>query len=432
MVKPASLPRISGPITCLALLLSSLPTIAQEAKKPTAEKEKSEEAVFIPVEYRPPPYQISVGVRISGKAKVKFSGLGAIPFAPSAFVGADTTTVGARIYNDGYVYPDTYVDINGASVARPASMPADNKTNYWSFNSSSQLVEHPTVGQAVAYHGYAIESAGATREAASGSSTSWDVEISRQLGGNRKITWGILFGASLSSINAKTSGEIPAYLHTVTDYYSLAGITGTAAGASGAFERYQSTPKLNADGKPVLDSNGAPTYEPVYDPVTNAKLTYWSTPQRISDHPDNRTDVIDTANPVAVDGYWQVKGAFITARFGPFVTLNLGRHFAVRASAGVTFTVLGANFILRERYLVPSLGKYLDLDRRFVDSTVSGTLGYYAEGEIQAFLTQRTGLFFGAAYESYSRDLRLQIYNQVADLSASSGTAIRTGITTRF
>ena len=80
MVKPVSLPRLLGSLTSLALLLGGTTALAQQVTKPAdSDKPESEEAVFIPIEYRTPPWQVSVGVRLSGKAKVKFSNLGNIP-----------------------------------------------------------------------------------------------------------------------------------------------------------------------------------------------------------------------------------------------------------------------------------------------------------------------------------------------------------------
>lgn len=412
MVKPASLPRYCGSLACLGLLLSSAPAVAQQAKPVDNSKIQSEEAVFIPIEYRPPPYQISIGVRISGKAKVKFNGLGAIPGDVSP--GTTTDAVQNRTYNDGAIGLDSTYDINGKKVD-----PTDGKTNYWSFSTAEQLVTHPTLGRSIAYHAYAVESRGATAEAENGASNGWDIEISRELGGNRRISWGVNFGANLNRINCKTSGTIQANLRTMTDYYPIGDLVlPVVTRVTGVHEQY------------VTDSQGN------YVLVDGVKTTFWPNVARLPDHPaPDRTETVDTANPVDVVGYWQVKGAYMTARLGPYVAVQLGRHFAVRASAGVTFTVLGANLVLHEKYMIPVLSTYLEIDnqKRTGDATVSGTLGYYVEGELDAFITNRTGFFIGASHEDYTRDIRISgPYSQTADLSVSSGTAIRTGITTRF
>ena len=260
MVKPALLPRYCGSLACLGLLLGSTNLFAQ-AKPADNSKIQSEEAVFIPIEYRPPPFQISVGVRISGKAKVKFSGLGSIP--TNATPGADTTTVQVRKYHDGAVRLDTNVDINSKYVENP-----DGKTNYWSFTRADQVVDHPTMGKSLAFHSYEVSSRDVTAEADNSSSTGWDVEISRELGSSRIMSWGLLFGGGIGNINCKTSGTIKANLRTHTDYYSLAGVTlGTdltfGDSYTGIYEYYVTQLKKDADGKVILDSDGYPTYERV-------------------------------------------------------------------------------------------------------------------------------------------------------------------------
>lgn len=460
MVKPASIPRISGPLACLALLLSSQPAFAQEAKKPVSSKEPSEEAVFIPIEYRPPPYQISVGVRISGKAKVKFSGVGNIPYNSAPGDNA-TSGILQRVYDNGYVSPDNSRDAAGNWYAK-----GDGMTNVWGFNSVDQLVSpvYPNA-TSVGFQSNRVDTAGATLTAESSSSLSWDIEVSRQLGGNKRFSWGVVFGAGLNDINAKTSGTVKGNLHTLIDLYALEAGAGTKLpsvpildpvtnqsigtsyigpyNAPGPYVYYFTEQGKNADGslRYILDSEGKPTTNPYMVPKLGPDGTQlWD----VRDEsirlgalpiPGSRQDSL-TSSGVDVTGYWQVKGAYMTARFGPYFAWQINRHFALRASAGLTLTILGAQFRFNETYLVPSLATYLSVDTANGrnDSTVTTTLGYFASGEVEWFMTQRTGFFVGAAYESYTRDLRLSMpgTTQTAEISADTGAVFRSGITTRF
>ena len=449
MVTPASLPRISGPLACLALLLSSLPAHAQQAKQSDSAKEQSEEAVFIPVEYRPPPYQVSIGVRIAGKAKVKFSGVGNIGYS-GVNPGANTDDPAIlRFYDNGYVGPDNSRDIAGNLIVK-----GDGQTNVWAFSSANQL-DNPTKPNAttLSMEANRIESSGATIDAESESSPGWDIQITRQLGGNNRFSWGLLFGAGISDVNAKVSGSVKANLHTITDTYLL----GEAATklyvdalnptdyapyqSPGPYPFYLTHQDKNADGtlKWVLDANGAPTTVPVMVPTLGADgkqlFEVRDDSIRLPGLPAHRDD--DVTQGVDVAGTWQVKGAFMTARFGPYVAVQLARRLSLRASAGITLTVLGAQFKFREEYLVPSINKYISRDTENLDrneSTVTGTFGYYASGEIEWFMTNRTGLFVGASYENYMRKLRITMpeTTQFADIETSTGTVIRTGVTTRF
>ncbi len=470
MVKPALPLRYSGPLLSLALALASQPLHAQQAKPADDDRTESEEAVFIPVEYRPPPWQVSVGVRVTGKAKIKFSGLGSMPARnypgpnPNATAAEKDTqeykdalayvAKYGRNYDNGYVGPNYSVDIDGNQID-----PNDNKTNYWAFTSSDQVMIDPNNpnGHALAFANNSIRSGGATAEADSSKSVGWDVEISRELGATKRFSWGLIFGAGLSDLNAKTSGTVKSNLHTITDLYSFGGTKLTATTGSDGTVTYSPTKatgpywynptetvqKKDANGNPVFYEQDATdgSYKKG-DPVMisqvilgadgKAIVRWGDISVRLADTPFSRTETITEG--IDVLGTWQVKGAFLTARFGPYIDMKLGEHFSARASAGITLTVLGARLLFEERYLHPILNQYMSIDTRSStnEATITGTVGYFASGELQWHMTQRTGLFFGAIHESYARDLRLRIGEQVADIDVSAGTAFRTGFSTRF
>lgn len=478
MAKPASPSRLTGSLTILALLLGSTTAFAQEAaKSPESDTPESEEAVFIPVEFRPPPWQVSVGLRFAGKAKVKFSGLGAIPnnssyMGPNPAATADEKETAAykyaqeyaaaygRTYDDGSVSPDsTYVfsTLNGTEYTR--KLPTDGKTNVWSFTSANQVVDMPGgTGKALAYHAYAVESNDTTASVEENGQMTWDIEISRELGSNRRMSWGLLFGAGISDIRCKTDATIKAKLHTITDYYSLDGVTLPTSIANGYMyagcQQYYVPIKTYDEVKdpnhehPLTDSNGNYIYlkengKYVYQKDANGNniIVWSSTPERLPSDPTLRTDVAESTASLDCIGHWEVKGAYMTARFGPYFAYQLTHRLALRASAGLTFTVVGARFFLNERVIIPAARAYTELDRQLTnesdsfDAVVSGILGYYASGELNTFFTDRTGMFFGASYENFERDLSLgsnYAGHQRADISLSSGTILRTGITTRF
>ena len=473
MAKPASFLRYSVPLASLALLCASQPAFAQAKAVQSTTKAESEEAVFIPIEYRPPPYQVSIGVRLTGKAKVKFSGLGSVPSSTSAGPNPNATNAEkdteaykkqvadaakyGRTYDDGMIAPDYTRSINADGTGYTQVPPTDGKTNYWAFTSANQVVDLPTGGKALALHSYAVESAGGTAEAAKNSSLAWDIEISRELGSNRRMSWGLLLGAGISDINCKTSTTVKAKLRTLTDYYSLEGLTLPTSAATGAVipvsyqgreEYYPYTYLMADDGiNYATDAYGnrIPVYQ--YDPTTGKKIKVWSDEvPRISTDPiaGSRTDVTEENASLDVVGNWQVKGAYLTARFGPYFTFQLARRLALRASAGLTFTVVGTTLRFSERIYVPAKAAYMEINNAdfsrdpkkggayTTDPRVSGILGYFVSCELDAFLTDRTGVFVGASHEDFQRDISMQYYTQQADLSLSSGTVIRTGITTRF
>lgn len=479
MAKPASPSRLLGSLIILALLLGSTTVFAQEAaKSPESDTPESEEAVFIPIEFRPPPWQVSVGLRLAGKAKVKFSGLGAIPnstsyMGPNPAATADEKETAAykyaqayaaaygRSYDDGSVSPDkTYVfsTLNGTEYTRES--PTDGKTNVWRFASADQVVDMPGgTGKALAYHAYAVESDGTTASVEENGQMTWDIEISRELGSNRRMSWGLLFGASISDIRCKTDATIKSKLHTITDYYSLDGVTMPTNIANGYMymgrqQNYvltytyddvkdpnHTTPLQDSDGYYIYLKDADGNYVFQKDADGNNLIVWSSNPQRLPSDPTLRTDETESTASLDCIGHWEVKGAYMTARFGPYFAYQLTHRLALRASAGLTFTVVGARFFLNERVVIPAARAYTELDMQLTnesasfDAVVSGILGYYASGELNTFFTDRTGMFFGASYENFQRDLSLgsnYAGHQRADVSLSSGTILRTGITTRF
>ena len=443
MAKPASPSRLLGSLIILALLLSSTTGFAQQTNKPAeSDQAESEEAVFIPVEYRAPPWQVSVGVRLAGKAKVKFSQLGAVPadVYPGATTASDSSTAYyGRTYTDGKVLPDSTYALNSDGSTYSRLSATDGKTNYWNFSSAEQVVDLPDgSGKAIAFHAYVVETDGATATTEKNSQIAWDIEISRELGSNRRMSWGLLFGAALSDINSKADATIKAKLRTLTDYYSLTGITlptdyTSGATYSGSTEYYPYTYKLNDDGTYATDSSGY--YIPVYQYDANGnKIAAWPTTQRISADPTLRTDVTEETASLDCIGHWEVKGAYMTARFGPYFSYQLTRRLALRASAGITFTVIGARLRINERVYIPATAAYMQLTNEDLnlDAKVNGILGYFATCELDTYFTDRTGMFFAASHEDFERDFSMSYYAQRADISLSTGTVLRTGITTRF
>ena len=105
--------------------------------------------------------------------------------------------------------------------------------------------------------------------------------------------------------------------------------------------------------------------------------------------------------------------------------------FILLVSAVIVIEVLGYLFFYILRRLMVRVIGYVIRDLN-LDAKVSGILGYYASCELDAFFTDRTGMFIGASHEDFQHDLSLKYYNQQADIALSTGTVLRTGITTRF
>jgi hypothetical protein len=446
MVKPAPLRRLRQPITAFAILLIGLPALAQEAPKPPATEIGEpgfDEPMFLPLEFRPPDDTLHVGIRIGGKAKITFHGLGSMPTNWVPGLMGDTTTTN-RLYADGQVQTDARTRPDGNPVN-------DGLTNTWVMNADAgHIVSDTTPGlpagsQAIAFHSYSTESNGATATASSGATPSWDLEFDHRLGG-KKVIWGIMFGAGLSDINAKASGTLETSLRVVTHVYSLYGapapgfptnadgtlsttFVGYTAPSTAATQQYDENGNLQraADGSIVTVN------------IDNTTLLAQQPNLAASD------DGVLSPTPVSFTGKWEVKGAFITIRSGPYVQASLTKRLTVRASAGAAFTLVGARMKYQETATLPvSSATALTIDSTTIasssENTTTAKIGAFGSLDAEWMITRRTGFFLGLLYEGYSGTTDIVAakapsaasFDRVAKVETSAGLSFRLGLTARF
>jgi hypothetical protein len=339
---------------------------------------------------------LSVGVRVTGGAKVEFEGVGAIsnPSMPDDSPASNEV----RIYSNGAVGPDARTDLNNQPI------PPDGKTNSWAFESADQIAED---GSGIYMTAFSTSSDGSVVRADSGYNPGFDIELSRRIGG-KKFRWGVQAGIGLSDINAKKTGEITASLRALTDFYSLLG----AAAPEAPYE----APDISLDI--VTNPDGS-----VSTVSTDHSVL-------LSNLPAERTD-LTTISGAQISGFWQVKGAYFSARLGSWLEMPVGSRFTVRASGGVAGKVVGAFMRFDERFILPDEAGELNATSQ--TSTDSWAMvGGYAALEAQYWLTERSGFFAGASYEAVAGDVELRSGDRAAKLNLESGAGIRFGFSTRF
>lgn len=372
---------------------------SSEKKETTSTIASPEEANFAKIPddaFRLPDNSFSIGVRVGGKAQVDFSGLGTI--INESMPTADLTTEMRRSYNDGIVGLDARVDANGARI------PSDGRTNTWAFADQTQVA---TNGGGIYMTAFSTVAENATVSAESGPTPGFDIEISRRIGGEN-ITWGMQFGLGLSDINAKSTGEIDAALRSVRDFYSLFG----AAAPDAPYQAPVTSSQI------VTNPDGTTTTI-----VTDISVLLASLPTDRSD-----TTVSGAAH---INGFWQVKGAYFAARMGPWVEFPISEQFKIRASGGLSGTVIGAFMRYDERFLLPDTeGELAATDQTETNSW--GMIGGYAAVEAQWWMTERSGFFAGATYEAVSGDVRITSGDRTANMNVNAGAGVRLGFTTRF
>lgn len=343
-----------------------------------------------------PDNTLSVGIRVSGKAKVEFSGIGTINNV--TMPTEDMTAEINRSYTNGAVRVDQRTDANGNPV------PDDGKTNNWGFESMDQVSAD---GTGIYMTSYSTVSDGSLVNAKSGPTPGVDIEVSRRVGG-RKIKWGLQAGLGLNDINAKSTGEITASLRALTDFYSLLGAAAPEAPYEGPVTRTDVV--TNPDG----------SVSTVQTDITTL----------LSELPLDRTDTL-TEGGAQINGLWQVKGAYLSARLGPWIEMPLSEKIKLRASGGVSGTVIGAFMRFDERFLIPDSTEELQASDQ-TNTDAWGMFGGYVALEGQYWLTERSGFFAGASYEAVSGDVQLRSGDRLADMNVESGAGLRLGFTTRF
>lgn len=364
----------------------------------------------------------SVSTRFLGKASVTFSGIGSVSAAHDA---TDTTSEVERTYDDGRVSLDSRTDSDGNDLLD------DGRTNNWYYYSADQVTPD---GNGIAFHQYSSTASGQTRQAESDLLPGLDVEYTLRLGlfdrpapdRAARMSWGWAFGIGFTDINVKSTGTIVADLNRLTDTYSLLGAA---------------VPDVGDGGDDDDDGVGytAPSQKTIT--VTNADGTTTEyvvdTTTLLANRPESR--VYDTFKDGAeIQGFWQVRGAGLSLRTGPWLRWQPANKFALRASAGATITVLGLELRYDER-LIAANGQLISdstdgliQEQDETESESFGIGGVYAGLDAEWWVTRRTGFFGSAYYEEYSKNATLTSGERSAQIQLSGGLGFRFGITTRF
>ncbi len=393
----------------------------------------------IPIEYRPiRNTSFSMGVRFIGGANVRFGNLGAIPStlaSQPALTGevdrryidgsvmadkpranelnADGTvktspygrySIRSEIFDaDGKVIPDE-TDPGGTGNKTQVSSDflayTPGRTRQWSYSYESQN----TAPGIVAMHDYVAEGLGASANSDSGKGPGFELTGSRRLGTFGKVDWGLLFGAGVTDINAKTSGNVRSNLHVLTDYYRVSGIVAPPA-----------APYSAPSSGDFVGENGA-----VYSGNLETTVPLESQPFQ------RNTETI--ANGADIDGNWQIKGAYYLFRVGPMVRIPIGDKFAVTASAGYAGAYLGTTYHVRETLKINDV---LSIPYEGEETYSKFLHGAYVEANAEWWLTSRTGFFLGATFEKLGKYEQV-VSNRTADVEIGGNAGLRFGITTRF
>lgn len=359
-----------------------------------------------------PKSTVSVGVRLLTGATTSFEGGGQIatPTNPGPETGDDVS----RSYRDGSVLPDARTAPIGGS-GNPVSDPTgggsvdpiadDDRTNSWNYTDADQLTE---MDGFVAFHSYSAKIDDPTRrerdaKAIPGLELLGAYDMGKVFG--TRMSWSITAGLSLNDIQANTTGGVRADVTTLTDFYFLFG----------------QTPPEPPYRSP---STGTET-------LPNGGVISTDTSVLISDQPVSRQQTTLT-DSTTVTNRWKVKGSYFTFRAGPTVWIPITPRFRASVSLGAALVYAGTNYSVTSSF-EPDEGTPIT---EFIASDATKLLpGFYVDASLQFDLTERTGFYAGAVYQSngtYTQAVQTANASYSTDIDLESQSGLRAGMTIRF
>ncbi len=409
---------------CAGLLLYSTAVAQEEEQRARPQVDIPDFSNLDEILYEPKS-TMALSLRYVGRAQAVFRGLGTIE---SAHEASDLVSDVTRTYDNGSVGVDTRTDGEGGRIAN------DGRTNTWNFQKGSQITADES---SVVFNAYSSISEGASTQARGKPAVGVDFEHAREFGkfgvnkhGRAAWTWGALWGAGLSDINAKSRETIHARLNSITDTYSLLGaapptLTAVDSDGDGTSDR---------DGSGNIITSGYSSPSSTSETVTNADGTTTTytidTTILLANLPDSRTTQ-SVSQGARVDGIWQIKGAGLNFRAGPWLRWQPLEKIAVRVSGGGTLSLLGMAMRYDERLVVDNTSSTIsDTDSGEVETLTMG--GIFGGVDLEWWLTERAGFFGAGYYESYSKTTELTTGGRTGEIKFSGGLGVRAGMTYRF
>lgn len=440
-----------------------------------------------PIEYlRPMKNSFSIGVRMIGGANVTFSGaLGATSYTAQEWYDYHRGN-GSNPYNDGAHGADSLGDVTGGRIKEDPTLTVtaavvrdlggngidgrfytilmngsepvlvdgkvvitgdyvaydDSYTRNWSYSGASQLrMSDPGSGiyDQVAMSAYSSMGAqGATATAKSSNTPGIELTMGRVIQRHKRFEWGFTVGLGISEFNAKTRQSLPVRLQYVRDIYDIysTGANFDQTPAKGALGDLTviSQPTFNASGTGA----GGLTYQNpnAEDPTAEINGTRETT-NPISAERVGEQQTGDDATGT-VNGFWQVKGVYYMLRVGPMARIPIGKRFSAYLSAGYMAAYAGSKFRYDENVILPDntgtiSTKVTNSSGNVIDTKENQQYlsGFYADCNLEWWLSTRTGFYAGVAYE------RLGSYDQKfngrkASVKMDNGLGLRFGVMTRF
>ncbi|MEO6243838.1 MAG: hypothetical protein ABIQ12_00265 [Opitutaceae bacterium] len=372
-----------------------------------------------------PKSTVRFGFRQLSGAKTSFAGRGSLlaPETLGPLSGANLD----RAYHDGAVRPDARaaarLDSGGNPIIDPQtnsqvfdSVAPDGKTNTWTYLDASQL----SLPGYVAFHNYSAEITDtALRQKESGSSAGMDITVSRDMGklwGGR-LPWNLTAGMSINDISANTNDYVLARRTTITDYFSLFGVTPGDAPYSSPSST--TTSVVDASGSPVLNDDGS------------TRTVTTDTSVLLGNELAGRTTTF-ADDSTSVSNRWKVKGAYYTFRVGPTVWIPITTRLRASVSLGAALVYSGSSYTVTQTFETPIGAEISDT---FTNAAYKILPGYYADATVQFDLTERAGFYAGAVFQSagsYTQNIDNTTAHYSTKIDLANQNGVRAGLSIRF
>jgi hypothetical protein len=116
---------------------------------------------------------------------------------------------------------------------------------------------------------------------------------------------------------------------------------------------------------------------------------------------------------------------------GPEIRSHISEKLAVTAGAGFLGVYVGSDFSVTETLDLDGYPTFSTIQVNATENMTDLIAGFYAEATIEYWITQRTGFFFGATFESVD-DFLQTFGGRTASVLLGDATVVRFGIIHRF
>jgi hypothetical protein len=420
---PLSCPRMRKQSLLLLAALVAAPLFAQDDEKKAPAP--VENLYFATDEYIAiPKYTFSYGYRALSGSKATFGGSSRVfNSLATAFTTSvvNSTTPVARIYDDGTVGLDTRSD----GAGRP--MASDGTTNNWIYEHASQVS-----GGFVNFNSYTAQVLESPAIESMGNTYGLEVTVSRDLPKlGRRILWNVSGGISLNDIRQHLFRYEQAKIETRTDSYYL---DGQSAGTPGtAHPAVTTVTVIGPDGTPTTITTS------VNDSTTIPNKPTTSNNARPTEENAGTAPAATTTDPfvATVKNHYKIKGAYYTLRVGPTFIIPVTAKFRFSLGVGAALVYAGTTYTVDSEFTPTK-------DETPITRTDSGydkkaLPGYYLDANLEYWITERTGLYAGAIFQStgsYKQNITsedtLAEVNYSTNVDLTTQTGMRLGMNIRF